>query len=55
MLTAILLGKRLSKKQQQSKWGQDELDDNQVAYAATDAWASREIALKLQPIWLRTQ
>lgn len=52
VLTAILLGQHLTKSQQRSNWGRDVLNDSQVAYAAADAWASREVALKLQPLWL---
>ena len=52
VLSAILLGQRLSKKQQMSNWGRPTLTDKQVEYAAADAWASRQVALKLQPLWL---
>lgn len=52
VLSAILLGKQLSKGQQKSDWGRPTLTDQQAAYAAADAWASREVALKLQSLWL---
>lgn len=52
VLTGILLGKRLSKKQQCSNWGREDLSVSQVQYAATDAWESRKVALKLQHLWL---
>jgi len=38
-LTAILLGFRISKRQQLSNWEANELSDAQINYAATDAWA----------------
>ncbi len=38
-LTAILLGFRISKRQQLSNWEAELLSDAQILYAATDAWA----------------
>ena len=38
-LTAILLGFRISKRQQLSNWEADKLTEAQINYAATDAWA----------------
>jgi ribonuclease D len=46
-LTAIVLGFRISKRQQVTDWEADELTDAQKIYAATDAWVCREIYLKL--------
>jgi ribonuclease D len=46
-LAAYLLGVRISKNMQLSNWSQKELTHAQVVYAATDAWISREIYLKL--------
>lgn len=46
-LAAIVLGFRLSKSEQRSNWARDPLTRQQVTYAATDAWVSREIYLKL--------
>lgn len=46
-LTAMLLGFRISKRQQTSNWEATELNENQLRYAATDAWVAREIYLKL--------
>jgi len=46
-LAALLLGFRISKAAQTSRWDSDRLTPTQVAYAATDAWASREVFLKL--------
>lgn len=47
-LAANLLGFRISKGVQCSNWGRKELTPQQIAYAATDAWVSREIYLKFQ-------
>lgn len=44
-LTANLLGFRISKSAQCSNWAKDQLTPKQVAYAATDAWISRELYL----------
>lgn len=46
-LAGYLLGVRISKNMQLSNWGQKELTRAQVVYAATDAWISREIYMKL--------
>jgi ribonuclease D len=42
-LAAIVLGIRISKTQQLSNWEADTLNDGQIVYAATDAWACLEI------------
>lgn len=42
-LTAIVLGFRISKGSQRSNWANENLTDKQIAYAATDAWVSREM------------
>jgi len=42
-LTAILLGFRISKKQQLTNWEASRLDKGQISYAATDAWASYKV------------
>ena len=47
-LTAIFLQFRISKKAQVSNWARRELSNAQVQYAATDAWVSRKIFLKLR-------
>ncbi len=44
-LTAIVLGFRFSKRQQTSNWEVDVLSEQQIIYAATDAWVCREIYL----------
>ncbi|MEA1886145.1 MAG: 3'-5' exonuclease [Bacteroidota bacterium] len=46
-LTAIILGFRISKRQQVSNWEARELSDAQLCYAATDAWVCYEIYKKL--------
>lgn len=47
-LSAMVLEKRISKRQQVSNWEARELSAAQIKYAATDAWICREIYLKLQ-------
>lgn len=49
-LSAIVLGFRISKSEQRSNWGRDQLSDRQIVYAATDAWVSREIYLRLMDV-----
>jgi len=46
-LTAMVLGFRISKRQQTSNWEADELSEGQLRYAATDAWIARQVFLKL--------
>lgn len=46
-LAAIILGIRVSKGAKRSNWGARNLTPAQIAYAATDAWVSREIYLAL--------
>ena len=47
-LAANLLGFRISKSAQCSNWSKDQLTPKQVAYAATDAWVSRELYLAME-------
>ena len=47
-LTAIFLKFRISKKAQVSNWARRQLSSAPVHYAATDAWVSRKIFLKLR-------
>ena len=49
-LTALLLGFRISKTAQTSNWEADVLNEKQISYAATDAWACLEIFKKLSTI-----
>ena len=46
-LTGMILGFRISKRQQTSNWEAKDLSEGQLRYAATDAWVAREIYLKL--------
>ncbi|EDO08598.2 3'-5' exonuclease domain containing protein [Babesia bovis T2Bo] len=48
-----VLGLRLSKKQQCSNWEAAELSQQQIKYAATDAWVTLAAFLKLKPKSLR--
>ncbi len=47
-LCSFFLGGRISKSEQVSNWAAAKLSKEQILYAATDAWASRELFLKLQ-------
>ena len=47
-MAANLLGFRISKAMQCSNWAKGKLSRKQVRYAATDAWVSRELHLRLQ-------
>ncbi len=46
-MAAIVLQLRISKAQQLSNWEAENLTEKQIKYAATDAWACREIYIKL--------
>ncbi len=46
-LVAIILGFRISKRQQVTDWEADELSEAQIIYAATDAWVCYEIYREL--------
>lgn len=46
-LTALVLGYRISKRQQTSNWESETLSEAQLIYAATDAWVCLEIYKKL--------
>lgn len=45
---AIIFGKRISKAQRLTNWEADLLTERQQKYAALDAWASRDIYIKLE-------
>lgn len=49
-LCAYFLGGRISKNAQVSNWAAKTLSEQQIIYAATDAWTSRELFLKLQEL-----
>jgi ribonuclease D len=49
-LTAILLGFRISKSQQVTNWDAEVLTENQLIYAATDAWVGYQIYAKLNSL-----
>lgn len=51
-LAAILFGWRISKSSQCSNWNLANLSAKQIAYAATDAWISRMIYLRLKELGL---
>ncbi len=46
-LAAVVLAHRITKGAQRSDWSRPTLAPAQIAYAATDAWVSREIYLQL--------
>ncbi|MEZ7198793.1 3'-5' exonuclease [Pseudodesulfovibrio karagichevae] len=51
-MAANLLGFRISKSAQCSNWAKDKLTRQQLVYAATDAWISRELYLALEELGL---
>ncbi|WP_319581804.1 3'-5' exonuclease [uncultured Pseudodesulfovibrio sp.] len=51
-MAANLLGFRISKSAQCSNWAKDKLTRQQIIYAATDAWISRELYLALEELGL---
>jgi len=46
-LSAIILGIRISKRQQTSNWEAETYTPAQIRYAATDAWACRALFVRL--------
>jgi ribonuclease D len=50
-LTAIILGFRISKRQQVTDWEAETLSEPQQVYAATDAWVCYEIFLRLNNLY----
>ncbi len=46
-LAGLILGYRVSKREQRSNWARTQLTPSQITYAATDAWVSRELYLAL--------
>ncbi|MBI3043376.1 MAG: 3'-5' exonuclease domain-containing protein 2 [Betaproteobacteria bacterium] len=51
-LAGMLLGFRIPKGNRTSNWAAPRLSPAQIAYAATDAWASRELYLKFEMLGL---
>ena len=51
-LAGILLGMRIPKGIKTSNWAARDLSPAQIAYAATDAWACRELYLRFQNLGL---
>ncbi|MCQ2960024.1 MAG: 3'-5' exonuclease domain-containing protein 2 [Bacteroidales bacterium] len=51
-LTPVVLGFKISKRQQLSNWENDTLSGSQKLYAATDAWVSLKIYQQLRPYTL---
>lgn len=47
-LAAVLLGVRITKGMRVSNWGRKALLPGQIKYAATDAWISRQLYLRLR-------
>ena len=47
-LSAIVLGFRISKRQQVTDWEAEKLSEAQMIYAATDAWVCHQIYRKLR-------
>jgi ribonuclease D len=46
-LAGLVLGFRVSKREQRSNWARSQLTPSQINYAATDAWVSRELFVAL--------
>ena len=56
-LTALIMGRRLSKQARMSNWAKPDLKDKQKVYAATDAWIGRELYLRVleeERVWQAT-
>ncbi len=51
-LTGLFLGGRITKGPQTSNWARVNLSPNQLCYAATDAWACRELYLRFENLGL---
>jgi ribonuclease D len=51
-LAGLFLGGRITKGPQTSNWARLNLSPNQLAYAATDAWACRELYLRFESLGL---
>ena len=51
-LTALCLGFRIPKGTKTSNWSRPRLSPQQIAYAATDAWACRELHVRFSTLGL---
>ena len=51
-LTGLLLGTRIPKGAKTTNWAVRHLSQQQITYAATDAWACRELYLKFEKLAL---
>jgi len=51
-LAGLFLGGRITKGPQTSNWARHDLSPNQQCYAATDAWACRELYLRFESLGL---
>ena len=51
-LAGLFLGGRITKGPQTSNWARATLSPNQLCYAATDAWACRELYLRFESLGL---
>lgn len=51
-LAALFLGFRIPKGTKTSNWSRAQLTEQQIVYAATDAWACREIYLRFRELGL---
>jgi ribonuclease D len=51
-LTGLLLGTRIPKGAKTTNWAVRRLSPQQITYAATDAWACRELYLKFEEMAL---
>ncbi|GFR45631.1 hypothetical protein Agub_g7039 [Astrephomene gubernaculifera] len=54
-LTASLLARQLDKAPQRSHWAARQLDAAQIAYAAADAWLSRQLLVRLYDMYCEQQ
>lgn len=53
-LAGLFLGFRIPKGTKTSNWARHQLTEQQIVYAATDAWACRELYLKFRELGLTT-
>ena len=51
-LAGLFLGFRIPKGSKTTNWAAQRLSEQQIAYAATDAWASRELFLCFERLGL---